>query len=84
IEASGRGGLVLDAVNVTNNGTIEANNGSHVDLENGTVISGGTLRTTGTGVIRSASAANVAFDQSGPTLDGISNTSLLHICRCRR
>jgi hypothetical protein len=79
IEASGRGGLVLDAVNVTNNGTIEANNGSHVDLENGTVISGGTLRTTGTGVIRSASAANVAFDQSGPTLDGISNGAISNL-----
>ena len=72
MEASGTGGLILQAVDVTNNGIIQANNGSHVDLSGGAIISGGTLSTNGTGVIRSVVGDNFS-DGFAPILDGVSN-----------
>ena len=75
MEASGVGGLFLDAVTIVNNGMIEANNGSHIDLD--AVISGGTLSTTGSGVIRSISSSGIVF----PMLDGSSNGPLTNLGR---
>jgi hypothetical protein len=75
MEASGAGGLVFEFADVTNNGIIQANNGSHVDLGGGVSIDGGTLSTNGTGVIRILSATN----GGSPLLDGASNGALTNL-----
>ncbi len=63
LEASGAGGLQLTNLTVANSGVIEALNGSHVDLNVGTDIVGGSLTTEGTGVI-AVKAPEVTLDGS--------------------
>ena len=76
MEASGAGGLILLGEDVTNTaGTIQANNGSHVDLNGLVTIAGGTLSTNGTGVIRSVVGDNTS-EIFLPRLDGASHGAL--------
>ncbi len=58
LEGTGKGGLTLDGATVVNTGTIEALAGSRVLLKSAT-IKGGTLTTTGTGVIETTLGVNV-------------------------
>ncbi len=58
VAATGKGGLTLDAITVTNTGTIEALTGSRVLLKSA-VIKGGTLTTSGTGLIETTLGVNV-------------------------
>ena len=75
MEASGSGGLVFEFADVTSNGIIRANNGSHVDLGAGVIIAGGTLSTNGTGVIQIQSVAGGGF----ALFDGASNGALTNL-----
>jgi len=75
MEASGAGGLVFEFADVTNNGIIQANNGSHVDLGEGAIIAGGTLSTNGAGIIRILPVAGGGI----PLLDGASNGALTNL-----
>jgi hypothetical protein len=64
MEATGAAGLTINAEDISNTGTIEANTGSVVNLQSGT-ITGGTLKTSGSGVIRIADAgSSFVFDGS--------------------
>jgi hypothetical protein len=67
IEATGAAGLTINAKSVANTASaiIEANTGSLVKLQSG-VITGGTLKTSGTGIIRVANSGSsfFAFDGS--------------------
>ena len=70
MQGSGTGGLRLGSgANIVGSGTIRANDGSHVDLTNGTVIAGQTLVSTGSGRVQTTT--------SGATLD--SRTSQVHV-----
>ncbi len=73
LRASDGGVLVLSGNgggSFTNNGTIEALDGSQVQLTNGVSVTGGTLITAGTGVIRANSSQDVF-------LTDLSNTGTL-------
>jgi hypothetical protein len=66
IEANGVAGLTINAEEIANtaSGIIEANTGSLVNLRSGT-ITGGTLKTSGSGVIRIANSGSAfTFDGS--------------------
>ena len=72
MEASGTGGLILHAVDVTNNGIIQSQQWFACRPRGVPIISGGTLSTNGTGVIRSVVGDNFS-DAFAPILDGVSN-----------
>jgi hypothetical protein len=67
IEATGAAGLTINAKSIANTASaiIEANTGSLVKLQSG-IITGGTLKTSGSGVIRIANSGSsfFAFDGS--------------------
>ncbi len=58
LEASGKGGIELTSIGVSNGGTILATNGSRVLLK-GAAIQFGTLKTTGTGLFETGAGLNV-------------------------
>jgi len=62
LEISSDSGATLDGVSVDNSGTIQVDGGSELWLDDGTVISGGTITNSGTLQVESA---------DGATLDGV-------------
>ncbi len=65
ISSSGSSTLFLNSGTYTNtNGVFEAQNGSTIALNNFTTISGGTLSTVGTGLIKSGNANDAILDGS--------------------
>ncbi len=71
VEATGTGGLVLDAGVFNNNTTIEAKTGSSVTLASGSEVIGGLLKSSGTGQLKSATGSI--------TLDGVSLEGVLNV-----
>jgi hypothetical protein len=72
LEATGGGLLELVETTLSNaGGTINALAGSTVQLDNHVVINGGTLTTSGSGVIRSAN--------NGPLLNGVTNSGTYQV-----
>jgi len=67
IEATGAGGLILRNTGVLGGGVIAAGNGSRVELQ-GAFLTGGTLKSTGTGIFRTYRGANY-LDGLDVTLD---------------
>ncbi len=69
MEATSTDGLILSGGDYTNTTTIEAKTGSKVDLLGGVTMTGGTLKSSGTGVVNlKGSVTNLVLD--GVTLEG--------------
>jgi hypothetical protein len=79
IEATGVAGLTINREGIANtaSGIIEANTGSLVELQTGT-ITGGTLKTIGTGVIQIANSGSTfcAFDGSSAVITVAGNVDV--------
>jgi hypothetical protein len=77
IEASGAGGLVLDTVHVTNNGTIAANNGSHVDIVDAQLFGTGGLLAIAANATLDISNTSVGASQTIQFLKGVNEILIL-------
>src|ERR1700722_17232711 len=77
MEATGAGHLTIDALNedIANTGVIAANTGSIVTLEAG-IITGGTLKTSGTGAIQITTPGSVFLVLDGSNQIVHSNTMI--------